>query len=89
VASYCGPCGRRLFGDEWAETRPWGDFTDDVEAAIRRGESVAEVGLCEGGHWFLWRYTRHGVQTATLPYVAGWVPLWSEVDAALSGEVPQ
>jgi hypothetical protein len=85
MAAYCGPCGRRLFGDGWAETRPWGGFTGDVEASLRRGERVAEVALCEGGHWFLWRTGKHGLETATLPYRPDRKPTWDEVLAALSG----
>jgi len=82
MGAYCGRCGRRMWGKEWAETRPYGDFTLEVVGSLGGRGYVA---LCEGGHWFLWRRTQDGIVTATLPHRIGKVPTWDEVLAALRG----
>lgn len=90
MSSYCGPCGRRVWGDQWADGRPWGDFTGEIREALwsLRNGGAAEFGVrvCEGGHWFVWRVQTSGVETATLPYRPGERPTWGEVLEALRGE---
>jgi hypothetical protein len=87
MAAFCYTCGHYFFGDRWAKKHRYGDFTEDVVAALWRRDGEPHIGLCEGiehAHWFVWCADSDGLRVAFLPYRPGEWPTREQCMTALA-----